>query len=240
MFGSWSLTDVFQTIWDPIFMALCLTSIPGLKNRTVRVVLLLVGVFGTLVIYSSLTEKLSNYYTSSVHAPIELVSVDAVVVLSGGTTRYNSEQGQFVWGTSADRLIEGVRLYQRVKAKWFVVSGDTDDNQPQRLGENLSMRKWAELAGIESDHIIHEDKSRRTLQHPENLKSLFESHQIKSFYVVTSDYHMPRTQKIFRRFFPEPEMKFYPVLRDFKSGGSAENIDQFQKVSKEFFAFLVQ
>lgn len=153
------------------------------------------------------------------YPPVSAEPTDAVVVLTGGIAQYDPISKQIMWGGSSSRFLEGLRLFKESQSNFFVMSGATPGSSEHLEAEGPTMERFAKEIGIPQEQIIVEPRSMNTSQHPIELRSIFEKHNINTFYLVTSAYHLPRAQKVFEKqgFHPivYPVQKIYPLASDF-------------------------
>jgi uncharacterized SAM-binding protein YcdF (DUF218 family) len=151
--------------------------------------------------------------------PRNAVSLDAVVVLSGGTVQFDPVNSLYSWEPNAARVLEAIRLYKASQSQFFVISGATPEYAGSLLPEAESMKRLAVEWGIPEDKIVVEPKAPTTQFHPVELKPLLAEKNITSFYLVTSAFHLPRAVRAFEKQgyhpVPFPVGKFYPYLRDY-------------------------
>ena len=112
---------------------------------------------------------------------------DAIIVLAGGIskTRELSKNSQ-------ERVKKGVELFKQKKAPILIMSGTRNEAQ--------AMRDYTQTLGIPGKNILLEEKSRDTIGNAYFTKVQYlKPRNFKKFIIVTSDYHIPRVQYIFRK-----------------------------------------
>lgn len=111
-----------------------------------------------------------------------------VVVLPGGQ-RFSAEKpdASNIERKTLVRLMKGVELWKKHPESTMVFSGLPIEVNP--------MRQIAMEMGVAEDKIFVETEARDTKDHPRYLKSLLAG---KSFLLVTSGNHMPRSVALFR------------------------------------------
>lgn len=128
---------------------------------------------------------------------------EVVVVLSGGT-----REGGFPSGDSAIRLLEGIRLSDRLKLP-LLISGGIGLARSKPDASVLSRFFSPLLTGIT---VYTEERSRDTRENAENSAGFLKKRGIERILLVTSAYHMPRAVLLFER----SGLKVFPYPTDFK------------------------
>lgn len=121
---------------------------------------------------------------------------DAVVVLTGGTKRLETGLDVFVTTGAEKILISGVGF--KVTKKDII--------------KNFS--KSEESQKINPDNIILGSIADSTISNAIEAKIFMDLHRFKSLRLVTSNYHMPRSQLIFKKYMPDYEVIIHPVGQD--------------------------
>jgi uncharacterized SAM-binding protein YcdF (DUF218 family) len=106
--------------------------------------------------------------------------VDAIVVLTGGR----------------NRLKEAVKLLNNKKADKMFISGVYKDTSLK----SLQKRKDVEI--INSENITLDKKATNTVENAIEVSHWVKENKIKSIYLVTSNYHMPRSMAEFSYYNP--------------------------------------
>ncbi|MCL6611099.1 MAG: YdcF family protein [Peptococcaceae bacterium] len=109
---------------------------------------------------------------------------DAVVILSGETV---------------PRVAKGVELYKEGYAGLIIMSGG--GRPTSRLTDADLMRMEAVDSGVPPEVVLLENKSESTYENAVNVKEIILEKGIKSFLLVTSNYHTRRARYIFGRVF---------------------------------------
>ena len=188
------------------------------RSRFVRIAAVLVVAHLTLF-SSKFALFLTMYSLESAHnLPRNAESLDAVVVLSGGTVQYNPVESVYAWEPTAHRILEGIRLFKSSHSKFLILAGATPDYTGPLLLEAESMKKLAIEWGVPEESIVLEPKAQNTGEHPVELRPIFFEKNISSFYLVTSAFHMMRATKVFEKagYHPVP----YPVGKIYSRTGS--------------------
>ncbi|MBP3546127.1 MAG: YdcF family protein [Alphaproteobacteria bacterium] len=141
---------------------------------------------------------------------------DAIVVLTGGR----------------NRLKEAVKLLNNKKADKMFVSGVFKDTSLKALQK----RKDVEI--INSENITLDKKSTNTVENAIEASSWVKDNKIKSIYLVTSNYHMPRSMAEFNYRNPKLEIISYPVYSDKVSKEWWKSWRTFTLLAGEYNKFL--
>jgi len=122
---------------------------------------------------------------------------ELIICLGGGI----SQDGTLpLWVTR--RLNKAIELYGGKVCKKLLMSGKGRNNFEHTEAD--AMKYYLMRAGVSVDDILKEGTSTDTIQNAFFSKiSHVDPLEIKSFIVVTSEFHMERTQGIFRRVFRE-------------------------------------
>jgi uncharacterized SAM-binding protein YcdF (DUF218 family) len=139
--------------------------------------------------------SLENEYSISENPP---PSIAYIAVLGGGAI---SEQSSLpvtsrLTRSSIFRLLEGIRLFNKAKDGYLILSGGQTGNLMQKESESTIMKDLAILLGIDQQKIILESKSHDTYEEALEIKKIVGD---KPIMLVTSAYHMPRSVYIFRK-----------------------------------------
>lgn len=125
--------------------------------------------------------------------PADLPQVDGILVLTGGTMR----------------LETGFELLNQKKAERLLISGVNPETNRTALiaatGGNVELFDCCvDLGRTAADTVGNARESAKWVQ----------SHNFKTVYVVTNDYHMPRSLVELHRVMPEVKLMPYPVNID--------------------------
>lgn len=196
--------DIFKAFVDPIFIIFILLFISFLiclisgkkKSDTLLLFFTIVLLYGASIfpVSNYLAYHLEkDYINRSINDKIKL---DVIVVLSGGAYDINTLNKTFPGNTTTVRLFHALQMYKKYDAKYFVCSGKGKG----KISNAELMAQMAENFGVPKDKIRIEAKSENTYQHALEFNKMFVSKDIK-IGLVTSAYHMNRSEKEFRKFF---------------------------------------
>jgi vancomycin permeability regulator SanA len=91
------------------------------------------------------------------------------------------------------RLRAALDLHRSGRAPWFLVSGD---NRSLNYNEPMAMRRWLVKQGVPEDRIVSDFAGRRTYDSLRRARDVF---GVRTLYVVTSDFHLPRALYLARK-----------------------------------------
>jgi len=160
----------------------------------------IIGIF--ILIVCSLpivSDKLVAYLESDyqLSKPFNIEPSDAVVVLSGMIRTINSKDGlDYEFGEASDRIFAGINLIKEKKAPKLIL---TRGKLPWSVGipEGEYLKKIAIANGISENNILLTENVENTDQEAKAIKKLLSEDKTKVL-LVTSAYHMPRAQKVFK------------------------------------------
>lgn len=139
-----------------------------------------------------------------------LSSLDLVVVLGGG---YYSSGGFRKSGEPSDltyaRVMGGVKTFKDSGTGVLVLCEGRQKNARESGAE--VMKALAVQLGVDEDKIITEDKSQNTMENAKELKKLLAPEKQRKIGLVTSALHTPRSERVFKKIFPEDVIVPIPV-----------------------------
>jgi uncharacterized SAM-binding protein YcdF (DUF218 family) len=213
---------VCKSFVDPIFIIFILLLISFIiclraskkKSGVLFLLLTIVLLYGFSIepVSSYLSYKLEKGYIA-IRPAEEKAMVDVVVVLSGGNYTIQALGKTFPGEATIDRLVHAVRMYQEYDAKYLVCSGKGNS----KISGAEVMAQMAEAFGIPKARIRIEPKSENTYEHAVEFNKMFIDKDIR-IGLVTSAYHMKRSEKEFRKYFkkvlPLPSSYLYHSPED--------------------------
>ena len=144
----------------------------------------------------------------------EISNYDAVVVLSGMLTSNKIDGVDFVEWDDPDRFFAGLEIYKEKKAEKIIFTrGKLPWSNSTPEGEILKSK--AIHFGIPPEKIILTKEVSNTAEEAEAVKELLQLNNINNVLIITSSFHMPRAEFLFRR--QGINIGLYPV--DFKAIG---------------------
>ncbi len=161
--------------------------------------LIILGIFLICLFSLKITSHLIWLSLESSNPPKQLNEIenyDAVVVLSGMLTTNKIHGVNFVEWDDPDRFFAGMRILKSNKAEKIIFTRGLLpwSNSPPE-GEILK-RKAIEL-GIPENKIILTKVAANTSEEAEAVKELLTVNNINKVIIVTSSFHIPRTEFIF-------------------------------------------
>lgn len=128
-------------------------------------------------------------------------AVDVIIVL-GAAQKPDGAPGPAM----ERRVRRGVELYHEGKAPRLLMSGGiTAFREP----ESQTMAALASEMGVNPDHVLQENRSRRTLDNAHFCAKILKTRGFRRCILVTDDFHMARALTTFQSFGVAPES--YPV-----------------------------
>jgi len=164
--------------------------------------------FSIPVISDRLLYSLESQYPSP--DVTDLSNLDIIVVLGGGYYpsggfRASGEPS----GLAYARVFGGVKAFKNSGAgKLAFCEGWRDD--AHESGAEV-MKAFAIELGVNEDKIITEDKSQNTMENCTELKRLLDPKKQRNIGLVTSAWHMLRSERVFRQVFPKDKIVPIPV-----------------------------
>ena len=170
----------------------------------------------TFILYSLSVGPVASLLVYSLecryHTPPQetLSTLNAVVILAGGLHppckfRDYPEPS----GTTYSRLFNGVRAFKQSGAETLILSGG--GLQPNGESEAEVMRRLAAELGVPGEKTMTEGKSRNTMEQAINLAELLSQTKNRRIGLVTSALHMLRSDRAFRKRFPDDTIVPIPV-----------------------------
>lgn len=119
-------------------------------------------------------------------------------IVAGGFGSVDTD-GDGYFNSSADRFLQTVRLYKKGVIKKVLISGGNSKKNDKDFREAAWAKSQMIDFGIPSENIFTEDRSENTRDNARNSKKALDSLGVKGPVVlVTSAFHMPRAEKLYR------------------------------------------
>ena len=147
---------------------------------------------------------------------VEDANADAIVVLTGGRNRLSS----------------AVKLLNSQKAEKLLVSGVFKDTSLKELQNRNSVEFF------NPEKVALDKKSTNTVENAIETAQWIEKYDIKSIFLVTSNYHMPRSMIEFHYYNPKLKIIPYPVYSDKVSKQWWKSWSSFKLLLGEYNKFL--
>jgi uncharacterized SAM-binding protein YcdF (DUF218 family) len=129
-----------------------------------------------------------------------LATYDAAIVLTGLTEMDKSPHDRVYTNKGADRVLHTLQLYKLGKVRHIILSGGNGSLREKVTTEAASLRQLLVQAGVPDSVILLENKSRNTFENAQFTKKLLSQHpDLKSLLLVTSAFHMRRSEACFKK-----------------------------------------
>jgi uncharacterized SAM-binding protein YcdF (DUF218 family) len=197
MFELKKIISVFITIPGIFIFFLIITGLYGLFKRiSVLRCNLLVGIILYCISIS--------YFSNSIIGFIEKDSiykgkpaVDAIILLGGG--RYEgvsdiSGKGIPSYDMTV-RVVDAARLYKKYKKPVVFSGGDVSEE----VKEAVIVKRFLIDLGVKEKDIYYDDISRDTVENAIYTKEIFRKKRFKTGLLVTSGYHLKRSEYLFKK-----------------------------------------
>jgi uncharacterized SAM-binding protein YcdF (DUF218 family) len=203
-------------VWVLLLMALCLTltirSPRKLRFKLGRLALFLGMCILFLFSIDPGANLLCYYLECQFKLPPEevLSTLDIVVILDGGVrTSGGLREYPEAEGSTYARLFNGVKVFKRCGAATLALCGGGERRSTDNAAE--VMKALAIELGVQKSKIMTETKSRNTMQNAAELAGLLPSAKRRRIGLVTSALHMLRSEKVFKKQFPDDTIVPIPV-----------------------------
>jgi len=203
--------------------------IKGRKPRWPVLLYLLFGMISTDVFANYALRLLEDRFPrrSVADAP----PVDAVFVLGAISNPLASvdETPQFTDGV--DRLLTAMDLFKAGKVRYIILTGKSALIDHKGNAESEDLKNYLIQRGFPADRILVDADSRNTVENFLYGLKLGEEHNLRSYYLVTSAFHMYRSVLTYDRVKADHyadlpiEMKPFPV--DYRSDRIPSGIEQY-------------
>lgn len=124
---------------------------------------------------------------------------DAALVLGGLSDPVLSKDGHVEFNRSAERITEAFQLYKAGRVKKILISSGSGELLRPDAAEAPSLKLWLVSLGVPEADVLVESKSRNTHENAVFSRELADKNNLKSFVLVTSAWHMRRSEGIFRK-----------------------------------------
>ncbi len=147
-------------------------------------------------------QTLFNLYAKSWQpAPVAINSLAqySCGIIPGGFVSPD-EDGNGYFNATADRFIQGVKLYRLGIVKHLLISGGNGKRDNKSFREAAWVKGELITFGIPDSVIFVEDKSNNTQENAGYSKQILDSQNLQPPYLlITSAYHVPRAALIFQK-----------------------------------------
>lgn len=158
----------------------------------------------------------------------DVEKLDVIVVLGGGISDNKYLEETMPSYQTASRLLYAVQMFRKSGAKYLVCSGKGSG----RLSEAEVMKIAAERLGVSTANIKIDPESKDTWGHALNLSKMFHDNEIR-IGLVTSAYHMRRSEREFIKYFSHVT----PLPSDYLYSSPSLSLFTFLPGSKNLYKF---
>jgi len=145
----------------------------------------------------------------------QVPKADAILVLSGMLSGFESEHGYVAEWSDPDRFFTGIRLLQSGKADRLIFTrGQMPWSTVPPEGEMLKLK--ALEMGVPSEQILLTSIASNTAEESLAVKDLMVQNGLSDIILVTSSFHLPRATLLF----DQVGIKTYPYPTDFKAANT--------------------
>jgi uncharacterized SAM-binding protein YcdF (DUF218 family) len=123
---------------------------------------------------------------------------DAIVVLSGILHKSRSKSGGLEWAEGVDRFEQGILLMKAGKAPLLIFTGGRLPWATQQLTEGQELQGAALARGIPASSILVTEEVGNTADEAKAVRKIAEERKLKRIILVTTAWHMPRAEYLFR------------------------------------------
>ncbi len=194
-----SLSKIVTFLIDPLFIILVICFFVIFKVKRQRLFALCVFVVLYLISTPFISHKLL-YTLEHLKGPSQLkTKYDAIVVLSGMVNLDTSSENKIEFSGAVDRILNGIDLIKKEKADYLILSGGDGGLFSKGRSEARLLEQFA--LGLDVDHnkIIVDADSRNTYENAVESEALIKKHQFNNILLLTSAFHMFRSQGCFRK-----------------------------------------
>ncbi len=219
------------------------------KHKIALFILLIDFVITFTISFFPIGQYLTYLLEKDYHTKIEFSEkIDGIMILGGATNaKLANEYNQINVNDASERLIESLRLINRFDKAKIVFSGGSGSINKTNYSHAQIAKKFYEIAKINIENIIFEDKSRNTFENILFTSKIVKPKNNETWILITSAFHMKRALLIAEKI----NWKFIPYAVDFKTGKKISlkpnlnlynNFSAFQKISHEWtglFAYFL-
>lgn len=196
--------NLVKAFIDPVCFVLILIGIGVLvslkreKNRFEKSLFIFIFLFLYLTSISPISNGLAHFLEKDylLHRDSTIERLDIIVILGGGISENKYLKESMSSGQTASRLLHAIKVFNESSAKYLVCAGKGTG----KISEAEVMGIAAERMGIPKERIKLDAESQNTNEHAENISKMFGDKNIRVG-LVTSAYHMKRSETEFRKYF---------------------------------------
>lgn len=182
---------------------------PAISLTVVAVVISIIG----SDLSGALLRTLEKPYARETLAEVPVC--DAVVVLGGGIAPSKYDPAGFTFTDAGDRIIAAVEVLRLGKAPVLVLGGGFYETDGEKESDAPQVQDWLVRSGLVTNQIVQVGITHNTREEAVKVKALAGEHEWKRVILVTSAFHMKRTEAVFRT----AGLDVIPVACDFNTVG---------------------
>ncbi len=157
--------------------------------------------FCALLLYALSSRWVLDLFPRLFHEPLPSSPPEAIVVLGGGVERNPETRELSLNPVSLSRVYRAFLLYRERRLPILVSGGKLTENQ-ERTEAEIALDVLTTL-GVPREDVILEARSRTTWENARYSTAILKVLGIRSFYLVTSEVHIPRALFAFRTWYQE-------------------------------------
>jgi len=169
------------------------------KKRSLKKTALILALFVFIVFGNA---ALLNWYAKTWQPKPVVLSPSAEYscgIVPGGFASPDADANGY-FNATADRFIQGVKLYKTGHIKHILISGGNGKENEKSFREAAWVRGELIAFGIPDSVIFTEDKSNNTKENAIYSKQILDSlHLTPPYLLITSAFHMPRAALVFKK-----------------------------------------
>jgi uncharacterized SAM-binding protein YcdF (DUF218 family) len=185
---------IFPFTWVCILLVLALsTKNNKLKHRILIVACIVLYVFSN----TGIGNKVMTAWDIN-KFPDSSQKFTTAIVLGGFSGEDDKGNGRFAW--TADRFIQGLRLYDTHVVKYILITSGNGSLNASKFREATWAKGQMEQMRVPDSALLIESNSRNTIENARFSMALLQKKNIKGPYLlVTSAFHMRRALMIFKK-----------------------------------------
>jgi uncharacterized SAM-binding protein YcdF (DUF218 family) len=203
--------------------------IPGRKPGWPVLLYLMFGVMSTDAFASYLLRLLEDRFPRL--TVTEVAPADAAIVLGSISNPLASvdETPQFTDGV--DRLLTTMDLFKAGKIRYIILTGKSLLIDHKGNAESEDLKNYLVQRGFPADRILVDAESRNTAENLQYGLKLGKEHNLRSYYLVTSAFHMYRSVRTYDRVkadhYADLSIEMTPFPVDYRSDRIPSGIERY-------------
>ena len=192
-------------------------------SQSRRLLQLLPAMAYSIIVIGLFLSLLQHFVLTLPRAPKIIPMVDGIVVTTGGQARVEA----------------GLQLLRQEIAPHLLLTGVGEGITKQMIGSSLNLSDADK--GVLSCCVDLEFQALDTPGNAIATKSWAKRYQIKSYLLVTSNYHMPRAMLEFTKQMPDHIIISYPITAPYLAQKAwYEDWQSFRLYSREFIKYMIR